>query len=308
MARSRGTRAFRFCIGVASTTLLVALAAVVAPSSAGAATGATGPAVATAGRYAALGDSYTSSPLTGLPAGPNGVGCTRSDNNYPHVVQASLQAAAFADISCGGARTDHVFQPQTGPLGGTNDPQITAVTADTTVVTLGFGGNDIGFSSIIQDCVSLLPFGSPCRDRYTAGGVDQLAARIAATAPKVDAVLAAVRAQAPAAQVFVVGYPAVLPDSGGGCYPRMPITPGDVGYLRATEKRLNAMLADRAAAAGVHYADVYTASIGHDVCSSSSVRWIEGLVPASPAAPVHPNAAGSAGMAAQVLHAILAAG
>lgn len=304
MASSRGTHAFRFCIGAVSTASLLALSAV-APGSAGAA--AEG-GITTVGRYAALGDSYTSSPLTGLPTGPNGFGCTRSDNNYPHVVQAGLQAAAFADISCGGARTDDVFQPQTGPLGGTNDPQLTVVTADTTVVTLGFGGNDIGFSSIIQDCVSLLPFGSPCRDRYTAGGVDQLAGRIAATAPKVDTVLAAVRAQAPAAQIFVVGYPAVLPDSGGGCYPRMPITPTDVGYLRATEKRLNAMLADRAAAAGVHYADVYTGSIGHDVCSSSSVRWIEGLVPASPAAPVHPNAAGSAGMAAQVLQAILAAG
>lgn len=308
MARSRSTRAFRFCIGVASTTSLVALAAVVAPGSAGAATGATGPAVATAGRYAALGDSYTSSPLTGLPTGPNGFGCTRSDNNYPHVVQATLQAAAFADISCGGARTENVLQPQTGPLGGTNDPQITAVTADTTVVTVSFGGNDIGFSGVIQDCVSLLPFGSPCRDRYTAGGVDQLAARIAATAPKIDGVLAAVRERAPAARIFVVGYPAVLPDSGGGCYPLMPITPTDVGYLRATEKRLNAMLADRAAAAGAWYADVYTGSVGRDVCASSGVRWIEGLVPTVPAAPVHPNAHGSAGMAALVLHAMLAAG
>jgi hypothetical protein len=301
MATSRGTRAFRFCIGLVSTASLVVVAAA-APSSA-----AAGPAIAT-GRYAALGDSYTSSPLTGLPTGPNGIGCTRSDNNYPHVVQASLQAAAFADISCGGARTEHVFQPQTGPLGGTNDPQITAVTADTTVVTVGFGGNDIGFSSIIQDCVSLLPFGSPCRDRYTAGGVDQLAARIAATAPKIDAVLAAVRERAPAARIFVVGYPAVLPDSGGGCYPLMPITPTDVGYLRATEKRLNAMLADRAAAGGARYADVYTGSIGHDVCAPSGVRWIEGLVPAAPAAPVHPNALGSAGMAGLVLRAMLAAG
>lgn len=300
MARLHGSRVLRFGLAVASATSLVAaFVAVMAPATAGA--------VVTAGRYAALGDSFTSSPLTGLPTGPNGFGCTRSDNNYPHLVQAALQASEFADISCGGARTDHVFAPQTGPLGGTNEPQLTAVTAATTIVTIGFGGNDIGFSSIVQNCLSLLPFGSPCRDRYTAGGVDQLAARIAATAPKIDNVLAAVRQQAPAARIFVVGYPAILPDSGGGCYPLMPITPTDVAYLRATEKRLNAMLADRAAAAGARYADVYTGSIGHDVCAPSGVRWIEGLVPASPAAPVHPNALGSRGMADLVLRAVLAA-
>jgi hypothetical protein len=81
----------------------------------------------------------------------------------------------------------------------------------------------------------------------------------------------------------------------------VPIAFGDVPYLRATEKSLNAMLADTAAANGAEYVDTYTPSIGRDACRSSSVRWVEGLVPGNPAAPFHPNAAGERGMAAAVV-------
>jgi len=31
---------------------------------------------------------------------------------------------------------------------------------------------------------------------------------------------------------------------------------------------------------------------GHDVCTASDKRWVEGVLPASPAAPLHPNARG----------------
>ena len=52
---------------------------------------------------------------------------------------------------------------------------------------------------------------------------------------------------APYARILVVGYPAILPDVQPGCWPLLPITPGDVPYLRDTEKALNAMLATEAA-------------------------------------------------------------
>jgi hypothetical protein len=56
-------------------------------------------------------------------------------------------------------------------------------------VTLGIGGNDIGFSSVIESCATLSPFGSPCRNRYVVGGVDQLAQRIQQTAPAIAATI-----------------------------------------------------------------------------------------------------------------------
>ena len=102
----------------------------------------------------------------------------------------------------------------------------------------------------------------------------------------------------------VVGYPAILPDEGPGCFPVVPLTAGDVAYLRDTEKRLNAMLAAEARRAGTTFVDTYTPTIGHDVCTPPGTRWVEGLVPTAPAAPVHPNALGMTAMAAAVAEAL----
>jgi lysophospholipase L1-like esterase len=254
-------------------------------------------AAAPTGRYVALGDSYTSGPLIPTQVDLN---CVRSNRNYPSLTAASIGSSSFTDVSCGGATTNDILNPGTGQLGITVPPQIAAVNAATALVTVGIGGNDIGFSEIIRTCAEDSfdnPFGSPCRDRYTAGGTDQLRARIAATGPKVAAVLRAVRAAAPGARMVVVGYPAILPDSGFGCWPTVPIAFGDVPYLRGVEKALNAMLSATAAANGASYVDTYTPSIGHDACRGASTRWVEGLVPAASAAPFHPNAAGERGMA-----------
>jgi hypothetical protein len=50
--------------------------------------------------------------------------------------------------------------------------------------------------------------------------------------------------------------------------------------------------------------DTYRRSIGHDVCQLPGTKWVEGLVPTSPAAPVHPNALGERNSAVNVLHTL----
>jgi lysophospholipase L1-like esterase len=251
---------------------------------------------AAGGRYAALGDSYVSGPL--IPVQRGGL-CLRSDHDY-----ASLTAAAFGysltDASCAGSTTNEMDNPQT-ELGVTiNAPELDSVTSDTNLVTLGIGGNDIGFINIIETCAedSLTnPFGDPCTQYYNSGGTDQLAAAIEATGPKVGSVLQQIHQNAPHAAVYVVGYPDILPEAGNGCWPVVPIASGDIAYLRQTEKELNQMLADEASVNGATYVDTYTPSIGHDVCQAVGTKWVEGLVPTSPAAPFHPNEAGEAAMA-----------
>ncbi|MFC3499513.1 SGNH/GDSL hydrolase family protein [Micromonospora krabiensis] len=253
------------------------------------------------GRYVALGDSYTAGPLIPTQVDLN---CLRSNRNFPSLVAASAGSSSFADVSCSGATTDDILSSGDGQLGITVPPQVSAVTSNTALVTVQIGGNDIGFSGIISDCAEASlssPLGSPCKDRYTAGGTDQLQARIAATVPKVTAVLQAVRQAAPGARVVVLGYPAILPDSGYGCWPVVPIAYQDVPYLRGIQKSLNTMLANTASANGAIYADVYTPSIGRDACKGSSTRWVEGLVPQNSAAPFHPNARGEQGMATALL-------
>jgi lysophospholipase L1-like esterase len=276
-----------------AAVLLLALAALVL-----AAVLATG---ARAANYAALGDSYAAGPLIPDPVLP--LGCLKSDHNYPHWAAPGI-GLSLRDATCSGAKTGDMFNPQGVDPDGPNPPQLNSVDATTTVVSLTIGGNDIGFSEVAQSCITVNPFSHPCLDKYNSGGVDQLKARIEATAPKVAAVLAGIKSRAPSARIFVVNYPAIFPETGYGCWPQMPLGFTDVPYLRSTEQRLNSMLATQAAAAGATLVNWYGASIGHDACKGSSTRWVEPLVPGNAAAPIHPNAAGMQGGA----NALLAAG
>ncbi|HKH41910.1 MAG TPA: SGNH/GDSL hydrolase family protein [Solirubrobacterales bacterium] len=251
-------------------------------------------ATARADNYVSLGDSYVAGPFIPNPTLP--LGCLKSDHNYPHLA-ASGVGLPLRDPSCSGAKTDHMTQPQNVDPDGPNPPQFNSLAADTRVVSLTIGGNDIGFSEVAQSCITYNPFSSPCRNKYNSGGVDQIHNRIVATAPKVAAVLQVIRARSPSARVFVVNYPAIFPETGNGCWPQMPISFSDAPYLRAKEQELNQMLATQAAANGATLVSWYSASIGHDACKSSSVRWVEPLVPGNTAAPIHPNRAGMQGAA-----------
>src|SRR5206468_7498459 len=95
-----------------------------------------------------------------------------------------------------------------------------SLSTNTQLVTLGIGGNDIGFSEIVENCSSPAPTGHPCQDHYVVNGHDELSDRIDMTAPKVLAVLQGIHQRAPRAQIFVVAYLAILPESGPGCWPR----------------------------------------------------------------------------------------
>ncbi len=254
--------------------------------------------------YVALGDSYTAGPLipdqTGSP-----FGCLRSTSDYPADVATTIGASSYINVSCSGATTADMTQPQSVTL-GTNPPQFGALSSGTTLVTVGIGGNNIGFYGIVKTCAeeSLTnPFGSPCKSHYTAGGTDQLAQAIQSLAPKIGSMVQEIRALAPSARVFLVGYPVLLPNSGNGCWPLFPISFGDVPYLRGVELKLNAMLASEAAANGAGFVNTYADSIGHDACQAPGTKWVEGLIPTSPAAPFHPNQLGEEHMADQVIAA-----
>lgn len=267
---------------------------------AAAAGGAALPASAATGTYVALGDSYTSGPLI-LPVSTTApVSCLQSAVNYPHLVASAL-GLSLTDVSCSGATVSDLTQSQASGVA----PQFDALSASDSVVTIGIGGNDNSlFVSAAEDCAEtdiIDPFniGAPCQDKYGS----QFADGIASDAPAVGAALAQVHVLAPNAQVFVVGYPDLLPQS-GNCFTHLTVTSGDVAYLNGIEGDLNAMLAQEAGANGATFVDTFDPSLGHDMCKSESTRWIEPLIPGSPAAPLHPNATGEAEMAQFVEGAI----
>lgn len=256
---------------------------------------------ARAADWVGLGDSYAAGPLI-----PNQslqpLGCLRSSRNFAHLA-ASRVGMSLADASCSGAETGDMTSAQSTDA-GTNPPQFDALSATTKVVSLQIGGNDVGFTEILENCVTYNPFSHPCQDRYVVNGRDEISARIAATAPKVASVLAGIKSRSATARVLLINYAAILPESGRGCWPQVPLAYADVPYLRAKEHELNAMLATQASAAGARLVDDSTTSTGKNACTSPTVRWVEPLVPNNAAAPFHPNARGEAGVADAVVAAL----
>jgi lysophospholipase L1-like esterase len=274
--------------GRALLTVFITMLALAAPASA-------------ATEYVSLGDSYAAGPLIPLQIPP--FGCLKSNNNYAHIASRQL-GLALTDPSCSGAETEDMTNPQNVDPDGPNPPQFDSLTRKTRIVTIQIGGNDIGFSSIARDCTSTTNEGTPCQDRYVHDGRDEISERIHSTAPLVADVIQGIHARSPKARVLFVNYAAILPDTGPGCWPQMPITDGDVPYVRAKQKELNAMVAAQAAANGAQLIDWYTASIGHDACQLPVVRWVEPVVPVNAAAPIHPNLGGMMGASALLTAAL----
>lgn len=273
-------------IALAAATVMAALTASTAAASAGTPAQRPGAQGKEAVRYVALGDSFSSGP--GMPDQTD-VTCGRSARNYPSLIAAELGAASFTDATCAGADTTHMTNPQE-----TTPPQLDALRPDTTLVTIGIGGNDLDLAGILTRCVVLgqvAPYGAPCKTSFTLLGTDEIGSRIATTAGKVSAVLAEIHGRSPRAEVLVVGYPAIFPDDGTACRPTVPLATGDFPWIRDKEKQLNSMLAQQAGAQQDVYVDAYAPSVGHDACKPAGVRWIEPADTAE-AAGFHPNAAG----------------
>ena len=265
------------------------------------------------GTYVALGDSYTSGPAIPTQLGPGTTpaapaACLRSSENYPSLTARAL-GLDLVDVSCGGATTDDLDRSQ-----GSGIPaQLSALQRTTALVTVGIGGNDLGFSTIAANCAAYTPWGPTrvgwsCEDHYHTGGVDQLAGAVVAVGAKVARVLAEVRQQAPGAQVFVVGYPDIVPPAGSGCWPSLPFRAGDLDFLRGVEAELDSALAGAAADAGDHFVDMATPSATHSACAAPDARWVEPVLHPSGSYPLHPGASGMAAMADVLEGAMVSAG
>ena len=166
-------------------------------------------------RYVAMGDSAAAAPLVPDQAKP--VGCLKSTNDYPSVLARRIGAASFTDVTCSGARTEDLIsraQPtRTGPV----PPQLDAVTADTQLVTVTIGGNDVDLPTIATKCrrSSLDP--PPCSPGLAVDGIDGISQAIEADADDWSGLLGEIRDKAPLGEVILVGYGTyVRPE---GCFP-----------------------------------------------------------------------------------------
>ncbi|WP_086662859.1 SGNH/GDSL hydrolase family protein [Lentzea kentuckyensis] len=235
--------------------------------------------------YVALGDSAAAGPL--IPNQDPALWCLRSDRDYPRVA-AELLGATLTDATCSGAETDHLAGRQFGFV----TPQLNVLKPSTDLVSLTIGANDIGLFQTALSCINFLPepAGISCKDRYTAGGTDQLAQAVDAWAPEFGAVLDAIKQRSPHATLLVTGYGTYIRP--GGCYPRQPVWSRDSDYLQSVLNKISATVRAEATKRGATFVDFAAVTVGHDICAAPADRYLEGLIPTTIAAPQHPNAAG----------------
>ncbi|WP_193614231.1 SGNH/GDSL hydrolase family protein [Nocardioides lijunqiniae] len=254
--------------------------------------------------YVALGDSYSAGPL--IPAQRlDPVGCLRSTNSYPAFLAGYFGVRSYVDVTCSGAQSvDLTKRRQTTIVPGPKPaPQVAALSSGTDLVTVGIGGNDRTlFGSMIEVCEKVAPTapkGAPCRRHFTnRKGVDTKLRDATRIQANVGRVLRTVARRAPSAEVYVVGYPRLLPQR-GTCR-QVAFAAGDYRWGNRVERRLNRSLRRAAARNGATYVDLYPASRGHDACAGREA-WINGskLKPLR-AANFHPFLRGMRGAAQEI--------
>jgi lysophospholipase L1-like esterase len=225
-------------------------------------------------KYVAMGSSFAAGPgvTTSADTPPNR--CTRSNDNYAHQL-ARRHGLKLVDVSCSGATTAHL-------LGPWNElkPQLDAVDADTGLVTVTIGGNDVRLTSGLGAEACQTAGGGACpasADLPTEAEWSMLEARLTQIA-------AEVRRRAPQARLVFVDYTTVLPPS--GTCPALSLTAAQADSSRRVNARVVAITAKAARATGSGLVTASTITAGHNACAAEP--WANGYPPVKGAA-FHPR-------------------
>ena len=238
--------------------------------------------------YVAMGDSFTAAPY--VPLNDVAYGCNRSSNNYPRLVAQALRIDDLQDRSCTGAQTVDLYgRRQLTASGQSVEPQFTALSSETDLVTVGIGANNGRLYAKMATVCRKMTKVCPLYDER-----DELRAIVDLLRPELVATLGRIEELAPDARVLLIGYPKLLPQR-GDCQRLPRFRPQDRSTFRSMNFRLRLAMRDAAEEAGVEFVDFYAASIGHDVCSEHP--WVQGRVGNRRGAALHPLAAGQAALA-----------
>ncbi|MGH3282891.1 MAG: SGNH/GDSL hydrolase family protein [Trebonia sp.] len=223
--------------------------------------------------YVALGDSYSSGVGAGSYIGSSG-SCDQSTNAYPARWDTANQPASYVSEACSGATTATVLSSQ-----------LSALSAATTLVSITVGGNDVGFSSVMETCV-LLPT-SNC-----VSAVNNAESLMTSQLPgELDSVLNAIKADAPSARVVVLDYPDLYDLSHSSSCIGLSTT--DRTDLNNGANELDSQIQAAAARHGDVFADVRSAFSGHEICDSGS--WLHSVNFLDVSESYHPTASGQSG-------------
>jgi len=231
-----------------------------------------GPASAATRNYVALGDSYSSGVGAGSYTSESG-SCDRSPNAYSALWAKAHLPTSYVSVACSGATTTSVI-----------NTQLSALSTATNLVSVTAGGNDVGFSNIMQTCVLY--------------GTSDCVAAVNAAETKAQTVLPgllntmynAISSHAPYAKVVVLDYPVFYDTSVSFC----------IGLSSTSRAKIDEgiNLADgitKTAAVnhGFTFAEARPAFLGHQICDGTS--WLHSLNYLDITESYHPTAAGQSG-------------
>ena len=251
----RSPRVFAIGATALTTAFAAALVGITIPANA-----------ATAVHYVALGDSYSS----GVGAGSTSGSCGQSPNAYPALWEKANSPASFTFAACSGATTGDVISSQ-----------LSSLNSSTTLVSITIGGNDVGFTSIMETCV--LGSTSSCESAVSAA--ESYANN---TLPgQLNTVLSDIHAHAPSAKVIVLDYPVFYDTSVSVC---VGLSSADHTAIDAGINDLDGVIKSAAAGNNATFADVRSQFSGHELCDGSG--WLHSLNILDISESYHPTATG----------------
>ncbi|MCW8194735.1 SGNH/GDSL hydrolase family protein [Proteobacteria bacterium 005FR1] len=198
--------------------------------------------------YVALGDSFAAGNGTSNP--DLDYNCFRSSDAYAPIIAVERPDTKLTFVACSGATSEDVI-----------NSQVDALSSRTDYVTVSMGGNDVGFSELISNCVGHF---DEAKCLETAEEVNR---RIDEELPaKLDAAYAAIKNAAEKAVIMHVGYPRFFGDN-VWCWQADGTTENEAFALNGVADNLDRVIANRAGAAGVTHISVIQQFTGHDVCA-----------------------------------------
>lgn len=258
-------------------------------------------------RYVALGDSFQSgegaydyAPLTDTAENK----CHRSAHAYPERLVSNGTVKLDLNFgACSGAVTADlpVTYSANRPPFTDGTSQFDRLDSSTKLVTLGIGGNDLGFGPILRDCIVATygdfwnPFAESSCEK-DLGSTLQANYDALVSSNRLGDTYKEVRRRAPFARVVVLGYPRFYVEGGA----RNAFSDNHCGGVRITDQRwinskireLNSLISNQAGSLGLQYADIYSAPDGHELCGPSNEYFLNGLVGLADPESFHPNAYG----------------
>lgn len=282
--------------------------------------------------YLALGDSYSSGEgefhyLTGTDTSNNK--CHQSGSSYPYLLTHDVFGDGHS-VACSGAvindikSTDAAYEGQVQDKIARNKRlDVSEILANFTpgyiaqwefaqkyqpkVLTVGVGGNDIGFANIIAACVEPHIGNGTCYATYEDR--KELTDLIDRTYQKWVDMYHQLQGISPNTAFYAIGYPQIAA-IGGNCGVNVHLSADELQFAHDLVDYLNSVIQKAAADSGVTYIDISHALDGHRLCEATGASVaMNGLTAGNDKLHVlgdesyHPNALGHELIEQAILHA-----